>query len=211
MGIKREKERDLPALFNRLLKKGVTFQTLSDFNFLIYSRLNPLLFFSYQYMLNLLGKKVFDFNESFKESIEDLLKVIQEDDSDLDSVFKIFFDESIESKKYGKLVFPDDETFIDFEYIIGEDSVFFELKFSVIGALGVLIKHQKGVILIYFLSEMDNLIDFMKENDTVLKNMLNQSDIKKYNIAYFNSKKIVDKLKIWGIDFYTKSEFNIKA
>ena len=202
-------------MFNRLLRKGVTFQALSDINFLIYSRLNPLLFFSYQYMLNLLGKKVFDFNESFhdslKESIENLLKVIKEDDSDFSLIFKVFFDESPESKIYGKSAFPEDETFTDFEYLIGEDSVFLKLNFSVIGTLEVLIKYQKGAILIHFLSEKDNLIDFMRENDNILKSMLNKSDIKKYNIAYFNSKKIVDKLKIWSLDFYTKSEFNVKA
>jgi len=216
MGIRKEKERDLPALFNRLLQKGVTFQALSDISYLIYGRLNPLLFFSYQYMLRLLGKKVFDFNESshdsFKKSIEELLKFIKEDDSDFSSMFKVFFDESTQSKIYGKSVFPEDETFIDFEYLIGgEDSVFLKLNFTVIGTLEVLIKNQKGIVLIDFFSEKDNLIDFMKENDNVLKNMLNQSDIKKYNITYFNSKKIVDKLKIWSLDFYTKSEFNVKA
>ncbi|MCL1865478.1 MAG: hypothetical protein FWF73_06685 [Spirochaetes bacterium] len=217
MGIKKEKEkeRDLPALLNRLLQKGVTFQTLLNLNYLIYSRLNPLLFFSYQYMLSLTGKKASDFNESFndnfKESIEDLLKVIQEDDSDFESMFKIFFDQNIDSKIYGKSAFPENETFTDIEYLIGEKSVFLKLNFSVIGTLEVLIQNRKGAVSIHFLSEKDNLIDFMKENDNILKNMLNQNDIKKYNIAYYNSKKIVDKLKIWSLDFYTKSEFNVKA
>ena len=225
MGIKREKEkeRDLTALFNRLLQKGVNFQTLLDINFLMYSRLNPLLFFSYQYMLNLLGRRTFNLKDNIppppsaavenrlKESVEDLLKVIQEDDSDFYSMFKIFFGEDVDSQKYGELIFPDDETFTDFEYLIGEDSVFLKLNFSEIGPLGVLIKYQKEVILIHFLSEKDNLIDFMKENDNLLKSMLNQNNIKKYSIAYFNSKKIVDKLKIWSLDFYTKSEFNIKV
>ena len=216
MGIRREKEkeRDLPALFNRLLQKGITFQTLSDINFLIYSRLNPLLFFSYQYILNLLGnihQPQKETGHDLKENLKDFLKVIQEDDSDFAAMFKIFFDESFESKTSGKFVFPEDETFIDLEYLIGEDSIFIKLNFSVIGALEVLIKHQKGEIFISFFTEKDNLIDFMKENDSILNNMLNVSGVKKYNIAYFNSKTIVDKLKVWSLDFYTKSEFNIKA
>ena len=223
MGIKREKEkeRDLPALFNRLLQKGVTLQALSDINLLIYSRLNPLLLFAYQYMLNLLGKRAFNFNDnlhpsaaekySLKESIEDLLKVIQEDDSDFTSMLKIFFDENSDSKNYGKFIFLDDETFTDSEYLIKEDSVFLKLNFSAIGPLEVLIKYRKESILIHFLSEKDNLIDFMKENDSILNNMLNVSGVKKYNIVYYNSKKILDKLKVWSLDFYTKSEFNIKA
>jgi len=216
MGIKRDRERDrdLPALLNRLLQKGVNFQTLLNVNYLIYSRLNPLLFFSYQYMLNLIGKKVFDFNErfndDFQESIIDLLRAIKEDD-DFDLMVKNFFDENIKSKIYGKYAFPEDEAFIDFEYLIGEDSVFFRLNFSVIGPLEVLIKDQKKNISIHFLSEKDDLINFMIENDNLLKSMLNKSDIKKYSIAYFNSKKIVDKLKIWSLDSYTKSEFNVKA
>ena len=217
MGMKkdRERDRDLPALFNRLLQKGLTLQALSDINYLIYSRLNPLLFFAYQYMLNFTGKKVFDFNErsydSFKESIEDLLNVIKEDDSDFYSMLKIFFNENNQSKIHGRYAFPEDETFIDFEYLIGEDSVFLKLNFSVIGPLEVMIKDLGKNILIHFLSEKDDLIDFMKENDNLLKGMLNQSNIKKYTIAYFNSKKILDKLKIWSLDFYTKSEFNVKA
>jgi hypothetical protein len=217
MGIRRDRERDrdLPALFNRLLQKGATLQALSDINYLIYSRLNPLIFFSYQYLLNLMGKKVFDFNErsldNFKESIEDLLNVIKEDDSDFNSMLKIFFDENNQSKIYGKYAFPEDETFVDFEYLIGEDSVFFKLNFSATGPLDVMIKDLKKNILIHFLSEKDDLIDFMKENNNLLKSMLDQNDIKKYTIAYFNSKKILDKLKVWGLDFYTKSEFNVKA
>jgi len=217
MGIRRDRERDrdLPALFNRLLQKGATLQALSDINYLIYSRLNPLIFFSYQYLLNLMGKKVFDFNErsldNFRESIEDLLNAIKEDDSDFNSMLKIFFDENNQSKIYGKYAFPEDETFIDFEYLIGEDSVFFKLNFSATGPLDVMIKDLKKNILIHFLSEKDDLIDFMKENNNLLKSMLDQNDIKKYTIAYFNSKKILDKLKVWGLDFYTKSEFNVKA
>ena len=216
MGIKREKDkdRDLTALLNKLLQKGVNFQTLSDINFLIYSRLNPLLFFLYQYMLNLPGKIPLPAQaagHSLKESIEDLLKVIQEDDSDFYSMFKIFFDENFTSKIYGKSAFPDDETFTDIEYLIGEDSVFLKLNFSVIGPLEVLIKYREEAVRIHFLTEKDEVIDFMKENDNILTSMLNKSDIKKYNIVYYNSKKILDKLKIWSLDFYTKSEFNIKA
>jgi hypothetical protein len=166
-------------------------------------------------MLNFIGKKVSDFNEGFqddlKESLKELLKVIQEDDSDFSSMLKIFFDEHMKDKIYGKSAFPEDETFIDFEYLIGEEAVFLKLNFTVIGALEVLIQSQKGAILINFLSGNDDLIDFMKENDNVLKSMLNRNDIKKFNIGYFNSKKIVDKLKIWSLDFYTKSEFNVRV
>jgi hypothetical protein len=218
MGIKKDKERerDIPALFNKLLQRGVTFKPLLNINSLIYSRLNPLLFFSYQYILSFIEKKLFDFNEgsydNLKESIEELLKVIREDDSDFSSMLRILFNESIkESKIYGRSAFPEDETFTDAEYLIGEESVFLRLNFSVIGALEVLIQNQKGVISINFLSENDDLIDFMKENDNLLKSILNRNNVKKCNIGYFNSKKIVDKLKIWGLDFYTKSEFNVKV
>jgi uncharacterized protein YrzB (UPF0473 family) len=217
MGIKRDREKmpGIHALLNKLLQKGVPFQALLNINYLINSRLNPLLFLSYQYMLNFIGRRTVNLNDSLndslKESIVSLLGVIREDDSDFSSMFKIFFDQNADSKKYGTMAFPEDETFTDIEYIIGEESVFLKLNLSAAGTLEVLIKKMKDVILIHFLSEKDNLIDFMQDNVNILTNMLNQNDIKKYNVAYYNSKKIVDKLKIWSLDFYTKSEFNAKA
>jgi hypothetical protein len=41
--------------------------------------------------------------------------------------------------------------------------------------------------------------------------MLEQNGVKKSVIGYFDSKKIVDKLELWSLDFYTKSGFNVKA
>ena len=61
LGLKKDeqKEKNSSSFFNHLLQKGVPFQTLIDLSYLIYSKYNPVLFMSYQYMLTIVGKKAF--------------------------------------------------------------------------------------------------------------------------------------------------------
>lgn len=217
LGLKKDgqKEKKGSFFFNHLLQKGVPFQTLINLSYLIYSKYNPVLFMSYQYMLSLAGRKPFNSGKENSASIEDaidhLCNILKDDDSDFSVMLEMIFDDHEKNDIYGDLVFPDDEHFTGIEYILKEDSVFLKFDLSSAGVLGVFIKSDKDHVLINFLSGKEELLSFMRESEDILKKMLDQNGIKKSIIGYFDSKKIVDKLELWSLDFYTKSEFNVKV
>jgi len=217
LGLKKDgqKEKKGSSFFNHLLLKGVPFQTLVDLSYLIYSKYNPVLFLSYQYMLSLSGRKPLNSGKenpaSFDDAMEDLCTILKEDDSDFSIMLEMIFDDHKSSEIYGDFVFPDDESFTGMEYILKEDSIFLKFDLSSAGVLGVFVKSDKEKVLINFLSGKEEFLSFMKENEGILKQMLEQNGVKKSVIGYFDSKKIVDKLELWSLDFYTKSEFNVKV
>jgi len=216
LGFRRDekKEKTVSSFLNHLLQKGIPFQTLADLTYLIYSKYNPVLFMSYQYMLTMSGKKLFDSGkedmESFNKATDLFCDILKDDDSDFSLMLDLFFDETKSSELYGELAFPDEDSFSPVRYIIKDDSIFLSFNFSDAGVIGVFIKSDKAQVLINFLSEKDDVLHFMKEREGLLKEMLEQNGLKKSVIGYFDSKKIVDKIELWSLDFYTKSGFNIK-
>lgn len=217
LGFKKDqrKEKNNSSLFNKLLQKGVPFQTLIDLSSMIYSKYNPVLFMSYQYMLAMTGKKTFLSKKEdlsyYEKSIEQFCDVLKEDDSDFSLMLELVFDDYKNSKVYGEISYPDDGIFSGFEYVINSDSVFLKFELSSIGDLGVLVKSEKEQILINFLSGKEEALQFIRDNEKELKKMLEKNGIKKSIIGYFDSEKIVDKIKLWSLDFYTKSGFNVKV
>lgn len=217
LGLKKDgqKEKNARSIFNHLLQKGVAFQTLVDLSYLIYSKYNPVLFMSYQYMLNLTGRKPFnpgkENSSSFEDDMENLCNILSDDVSDFSVMLKLIFDDHKNSEIYGDLIYPEDESFCGVEYIVKDDSVFLQFDLSAAGVLDVFIKSDKEQVLINFLSGKEEFLSFIKESERILKDMLEQNGIKKSVIGYFDSKKIVDKLELWSLDFYTKSGFNVKA
>lgn len=217
LGFKKDEQKGKSntLLFNHLLQKGISFQTLIDLSYIIYSKYNPVLFMSYQFMLAMAGKKALD---SFKKSslmlentLDHLCKILKDDTSYFSLMFDLLFDETKTREIYGEMVFPDDGYFSSIEYILNGNSVFLKFNLSATGILEVLIKSDFETVLINFLTVKEDLIPYLKENEGVLKNMLKQNSVKKSVIGYFDSKKIVEKIEIWSLDFNTKSEFNIKA
>jgi hypothetical protein len=217
MGLKkdRQKEKNDSSFFNHLLKKGIPFQTLIDIGSLIYSKYNPVLFMFYQYMLAAAGKKAFHSQKedmaSFEKAMEDFCRILKGDDSDFSVMLDLIFDEYKNRELYGELAFPEEENFSGIEFILKEDSVFLKFDLSSIGGLGIFIKSAKELVLINFLSGKEEALLFLKESEGILKEMLEQNGIKKSVVGYFDSKKIVDKLELWSLDFYTKSDFNVKV
>ena len=217
LGFKKDekKVKNSSAFFNHLLQKGVPFQTLIDLSYLIYSRYNPVLFMSYQYMLALNGKKTSFLKKenlsSFEDEMEQLHSILRENESDFYLMLDLITDENKNSEIYGELVFPEDEKFSKIEYITKGNSIFLTFDLSSTGVLQVFVRWEKEQVLINFLSSKEDVILFMKENEAMLKNMLEQKGVKKSVIGYFDSKKIVDKIELWSLHFYTKSEFNVKV
>jgi hypothetical protein len=217
LGLKKDerKDKNTTAFFNRLLLKGVPFQTLIDLSYLVYSKYNPVLFAAYQFMLNMTGRKPLNqqgepgFN--FEESAEHICNLLKEDDADFYLMLDLINDEDKNSEMYGELVFPDDDSFSRVEYILKENSIFFKFDLSAAGSLGVFVKTDKDIVTINFLSEKEDFLLFMKERDDALKELLGINGVKKSIISYFDSKKIVDKLELWSLNFYTKSGFSIKV
>ncbi len=217
LGIKKEQRRDKEGadFFNRLLRKGVPLQTLIDLSSILYGKYNPVLYMTYRYLMELNGKKN-SFAEkqntsSFEHSIDHLCDILKEDDSDLSFMLDYIFNGGDDSSIYGELAYPDDEGFSGIEYVVNGDSVFLTFDLSAAGELGVFIKTAKDSVFINFLSGKEETLGFFKNNEIILKEMLERNGIKKSVIGYFDSKKIVDKIKIWSLDFYTKSGFNVKV
>jgi hypothetical protein len=217
LGMRKDDRRDknTTAFFNRLLLKGVPFQTLIDLSYLVYSKYNPVFFAAYQFMLSMSGRKPFNQHgekaSSFEETADHLCALLKEDDADFYLMLDLISDEDKNSEMYGELAFPDDDGFSRVEYIFNENSIFFKFDLSAAGQLGVFVKSDKDIVTINFLSEKNDFILFMKEREDALRDLLGNSGVKKNIISYFDSKKIVDKLELWSLDFYTKSGFNIKA
>jgi len=216
-GLRKEegKEKTLTSIFNRLLQKGVPFQTLADISYILYSKYNPLLFMSYQHMMNFTGKKSFIFAKEKQNEVESAIgnfcDILKDDDADFSLMLDLIFDDHKDGEIYGELAFPDEENFSGIKYILKEDSVFLKFDLSAAGELGVLVKSGKELTVINFLSVKDDVLFFIKECESLLKKMLEQNGVKKSAIGYFNSKKIVDKIELWSLDFYTKSGFNVKV
>jgi len=217
LGLKRDerKDKNISSLFNRLLLKGVPFQTLVDLSYIVYSKYNPVLFAAYQHMLNIAGRKPLhaqrESMSSFEDAAEFLCSIVKEDDTDFYLMLDLIFDEDKNREIYGELAFPDEDTFSRIEYILKENSIFLKLELSAAGQLGVFVKSEKEAVTINFLSGKDDFLVYIKEREDSLKEMLGDNGIKKSIIGYFDSKKIVDKLELWSLDFYTKSGFNIKV
>ena len=216
MGLKKEEKKDKTgaAFFNHLLQKGIPFQSLIDLSYIIYSKYNPVLFMSYQYLLAMAGKKTFYFKNddslSIEDAMDDLCNALKDDDLDFSLMLDLILDEHKNSEIYGNMAFPEDEDFSNIEYIIKDESLFLKFDLSS-GVLGVFVKSDKERILINFFLEKEEFLSFIKENDGVLKEMLERNGVKKSVVGYFDSKKIVDKIELWSADFYTKSGFNVKA
>jgi hypothetical protein len=216
-GYKKDKQKDKSgsSFFNNILKKGVPFQTLIDLAYVVYSRYNPVLFAAYRNMLFLTGKK--DFNSGkrdlseFENGMDSLFDAMKDDDSDFSLMLDLVSDENKRREKYGELVFPEEESFSTVEYIINGDSVFLRFNLSTAGEVSVLVKTLKDTVLINFLVFKDDVLQFLEQNEKDLRQMLEQNGIKKTIIGYFDSKKVVDKIKLWSIDFHTKYGFNAKA
>jgi hypothetical protein len=217
LGMRKDERRDknTTAFFNRLLLKGVPFQTLIDLSYLVYSKYNPVLFAAYQFMLSMSGRKPFNQQGgkelSFEEASDHLCALLKEDDADFYLMLDLISDEDKSSEMYGELAFPDDDGFSRIEYVFNENSIFFKFDLSAAGQLGVFVKSDKDIVTINFLSEKNDLILFMKGREDALRGLLENSGVKKSIIGYFDSKKIVDKLELWSLDFYTKSGFSVKA
>ena len=217
LGLKRDerKEKTGPAFFNHLLQKGIPFHVLADIATLVYSKYNPAVFSAYQYMLSLTGKKTVNFKKEDKSSLHESIDVfsgfMKDDDLDFSLMLELLSDENKNSGIYGEMAFPEDEGFSGMEYVVKPESVFLKFDFSAVGTLCVFIKAEKGEFVINFLSLKDEALLLIKENEGILKKMLEQRGIKKSIIGYFDSKKIVDKLELWSLDFYTKSGFNVKV
>ena len=190
-------------------------QTLIDLSFLVYSKYNPVLFMSYQYMMAMSGKKA-SLSEkkdtaNFEESLEQFCDILKKDDSDFSFMLDYIFNDTDDSRIYGELVYPEKGSFSGIEYILKDDSVFLKFELSSVGELGVFIRSEKDRVLINFLSAKEEALVFIRENESVLKSILEKNGVKKSVIGYFDSKKIVDKIKLWSLDFYTKSGFNVKV
>ncbi len=217
LGLKRDekKEKSGAAFFNSLLQKGVPFQTLIDLSYLIYSKYNPVLFMAYQYILNAAGKKTLhteeDDSSSFEDALDEFCDILKKDDADFSLMLDLIFDEHKDSEIYGEMAFPEEDAFSRIEYIVKEDSVFLKFDLSSAGELCVFLKSDNERILINFLSGKEEILLFLKENEGLLKTLLGESGVKKSVIGYFDSKKIVDKIELWSLDYYTKSEFNVKV
>jgi len=146
-----------------------------------------------------------------EDSIGKFCEILKEDDTDFSLMLDLIFDDDKNSGKYGELVYPDEENFSGIEYVLKGDSVFLNFELSALGELGVFVRSGKEQVVINFLSGKGETLQFIGENESVLKKMLEQNGVKKSLIGYFDSKKIVDKIKLWSLDFYMKSEFNVKV
>jgi len=217
LGLKKDdrKEKNGASFFNNLLQKGVPLQTLIDLSYLIYSRYNPVLFMSYQYMLSMTGKKPLqsknEDQKSFEEEIDNFCGILKDDDRDFYIMLDLIFDEDVNSEIYGELAFPEDGHFSQIEYIMRGNSIFLKFELSSVGNISAFIRSGEELVLINFLSPKEEVLQFLEENESILKRMLEQNGVKKSVIGYFDSKKIVDKIDLWSLDFYTKSKFNVKV
>jgi hypothetical protein len=217
LGLKKDrgKEKKDVNLFRNLLQKGIPHQTLIDLSYILYSRYNPVLFQAYQFLLNITGKNstLFKKNDpdSIKEAIDTVCEYLEDDTLDFSVMFDLLFDDHENNNLYGGIALPDNENFSNLEYVLLNNSIFLKFELSSTGIMEVFIRSDKESVLINFLSEKDDVIQFIEENEVVLKNMLEQKGIKKSIIGYYNTKKVVDKINLWCLNFYTKSKFNVKA
>jgi len=195
LGLKNEKERGRKnsVLFRNLQQKGIPYQTLIDLAYIIYSRYNPLLFQAYRYLLNFTEKKSSlnhgSGHDSLEEAIDSICDFLKEDDADFSIMLDLIFDDNTNNMSYGFMAFPDGKSFSDAEFILHDDSVFLKLDLSSTGIIEVFVRLLNDSVLINFLSEKEDVVQFLEQNEGILKKMLEQNNVKKSSIAYYNSKK----------------------
>jgi viroplasmin and RNaseH domain-containing protein len=199
----------------KLQQKGISHQALVDLAYIIYSRYNPVIYRAFKYLLNITGKKTGFLHDedtaSMKKTTDSLCNILNEEDTDFSVMLDLIFDDDKDNMSYGRMAVPDGEKFTDAEFVLHNESVFLKLDLSATGLLEVFVRSDKDSVLINFFTEKEDVLKFLEGSKDILKKMLEQAHVKKSTIGYYNSKKVVEKINLWCVNFYTKSGFNIKV
>ena len=73
------------------------------------------------------------------------------------------------------------------------------------------VRNDQNYTFVSIFSDNEDIISFLMERRDILKRNLELVNVKKPVIAYYNSKKMIDKLDIWRTDFYIKRDFDVKV
>ncbi len=213
-GIKRDgrEGKTQAELFNYLLKKGISYNTLADLSMIFAGKGGAAALVAY-YMFAESGGKILRRmrEDNIEEKIDDICRNLPEDDGIFADILSFLIEDDRPDGVYGDIAVPDGEGFSKLRYIRHEGAYFFDMEFSAVGRVYASVKGDKNGTFISVFAENDDLIDFFREREDILKRNLELMNVKKPFIMIHNAKKMIDKLDIWRTDFYIKREFDVKV
>jgi len=213
-GIKKEgrEGKSQTELFNFLLKKGISFNTLSDLSQIFAGRGGAAILAAY-YMFAEGGANDLRLlrDANIDKRIDDICRNISEKEGALADILDFLIGGERLEGGYGEIAVPDGDAFSRLRYIRHEGAFFFEMEFSAIGKVSASVKGDKKGTFISIFFDNDDIIDFFRDREDILKNNLELMNVKKPLIMLHNAKKVIDKFGVWRTDFYIKREFDVKV
>jgi hypothetical protein len=213
-GIRREgKEGKSQAeLFNSLLKKGISFNTLADLSQIFAGRGGASILAAYYMFADSGMKKMRSLREeNLDGKIDDICRNLTDDEDAFTDILNFLIDSDSSESGFGDIALPEGDAFSRLRYIKQEGGFFFDMEFSALGRVSASVKGDKIGTFISIFSDNDDVIDFFRDRVDILKKNLELLDVKKPLIMLHNSKKMIDKLDIWRTDFYIKRDFDVKV
>lgn len=213
-GIKKDSKEGKSAtgIFNSLLKRGIPFGILEDLSYILAGRGGAALVSAYY---SAAGASTRDHRrprlDNIEEKIDDICKALGEDGDSFTAIIDLIACGYDGERVYGEIPFPDGESFSRLRYLFHGGAYLFDMEFSSLGRITSSIRNDQNYTFVSIFSDNEDIISFLMERRDILKRNLELVNVKKPVIAYYNSKKMIDKLDIWRTDFYIKREFDVKV
>lgn len=213
-GIKKEEKdgKSQAELFNFLLKKGISYNTLADLSMIFAGKGGTAALAAYYMFAESGVKNLRRFREgNLEDVIDGICRNLADDEGAFTDILSFLIEDDSPGRGYGDIAVPEGEGFSRLRYIRHEGAFFFDMEFSAIGRVSALIKGDKSGTFISIFSDNDDIVDFFIDRGDILKSNLEMMNVKKPFIMVHNSKKMIDKLDVCRTDFYIKREFDVKV
>jgi len=201
--------KDSKSFFEKLMK------VMSANKILLLSLfLNPALYYLYELSL-LYGNKSTIYKEvrgflkdehRNKELMEELLNDCKDEPEIFKEVMAAICGRDLLA---GKMPFFYGEEFLWINFLQDDNSCFFSFNFSAIGEVSTIIKSFNNETIISIFAD-EEVKCFMEQKKNILRNNLKQMSAGNVSIAFYNSKKFIDKIAVLCNNLYSLREFDIK-
>ena len=211
-GMKKDqpKEKKFSDLINRLISLNVPEQTLSDLGLMAAMKLPAPLFSAILFLMEKTGRKR-EFAAD-NERLDDILRDVEEwcDDGLFAQLLEFLAGPQMKGEGYGSLPFPGGEEFTGFDFIFKEDMFFMSFSLSALGRISLFIRMEKGRASLSIGAENDRAVAMLEKDYEELAGSLKRSGTEFDAIRFFNTKKVIDKLRVLCSDFQLKSGIDVK-
>ncbi len=203
---KKEKSKadKITDLFNKLLLKGLKYETLMHISSYIYKG-NESIFRQFYFILAQIMPDTYKHffkqeNSKISEQIIEFTSLIDksllkdEKIETIRNILDIIKENPAKDDRSGEIIFFDDNKFKTCRYINYRNNILLSFNLSHLGNMDILIKDEKTFYTLAFYCEEDNSLGALKSDINILKSSLKQYGRNKFHINFYNSGKVIKKI-----------------